>query len=378
MFGNAEDATLKAVLEGSPIGVAILEKATGKRLFVNSRLVEMFAAGSRDNMLNDDIKDTWVNRDDLAQAFAIFQNGGLLVNFVAERRRFDGSTWWVLMNTQPITFDNKDAGIVWHIDVSEQKNAQAGLHQAKREAEAANMAKTEFLAHMSHELRTPLNSILGFSQVLASPSLAALTEAKKTDYARNIYASGAHLLEIINDILDISKIEAGEFPLDESEFTVEDVLCVADRMVRSMADETGVTITLQPSCGEASLRADKRVVTQIVVNLLSNAIKFNNQNGTVTVSSGPSENGGLSISIADTGIGISPEDIPKALTPFGQVRTNSQNAHDGTGLGLSLSKRLIELHGGGLDLTSEPGKGTQVAIWFPPERTKPAPPVGRV
>lgn len=367
---HSDDEVLKTLLEGSPIGAAILDIETGKRLFVNSQLVSMFGAGTKDELLKGDIKATWVHSEDLDRALPVFKKGNRLVNFEAERKRFDGSTWWVLLNTQPTTFDGKAAGIVWHIDITCRKRAEALLHQAKAEAEDASRAKTEFLAHMSHELRTPLNSILGFSQMLATPSLAKATEPMKTDYARNIHASGTHLLDIINDILDISKIEAGEFELDETQFEIDEVLTVAQKMLRSQADENAITIEYQPPPKSAHLFADKRVVTQVVVNLLSNAIKFNTKSGHVALMSDFTPTGEISITVADTGIGISPENIPVALTPFGQIRANSQNTHEGTGLGLSLSKYLVELHGGSFALNSELGKGTEVTIAFPAERTK--------
>ena len=331
--------------------------------------MEMFATRSADDLLTGDIQDTWVDPDAFNKAFSIFRKGEVLVNFEAERKRFDGSKWWVLMNTQPITFDNRAAGIVWHIDISDRKHVEADLLQAKHDAEHASHAKSDFLAHVSHELRTPLNCILGFSQILSSESANTISSASRSEYARNIYSSGGHLLAIINDILDISKIEAGEFELDESAFDVEEVLSTAHEMLDGMAENGDIAVTCTPPPAPIGLFADKRVVTQIIVNLLSNAIKFNKENGRVAVSTALGPDDGLSIIVADTGIGISAADIPRVLAPFGQVRSSSHRTYGGTGLGLSLSKHLVELHGGSLTLESEFGKGTTVCVTFPRERT---------
>ena len=357
-------------MDGSPIGAAILDLDKGTRLFVNNELVTMFGAQSKQHMLTTDIVATWVDRDHLERCIQSFNRRENLVNVEAERRRFDGDVWWVLLNTQPVVFEGVEAGIVWHIDITARKMAERLLVDAKGEAEDANHAKTDFLAHMSHELRTPLNSILGFSQMLASPSSEAFTQARKTDYARNIFASGTHLLDIINDILDISKIEAGEFELDESEFEIEEVLTVAQRMLRTMADEAEINVVCgTPDDGLPRLYADKRVITQVMVNLMSNAIKFNKPGGKVAVNPFLEKDGGLSILVEDTGVGMAEDEIPKAMTPFGQIRSSSQNSHEGTGLGLSLSVQLVELHAGKFQLTSQPGHGTKVLVHFPAARS---------
>jgi PAS domain S-box-containing protein len=283
MSERSDDDVLKTVLEGSPIGAAILDVASGKRLFVNSRLVAMFGAASADDLLNNDIRDTWVDPDAFTASYTQFSKGKLLVNVESERRRFDGTRWWVLMNTQPVTFENRKAGIVWHIDISDRKSAEAQIFHAKQEAEDASHAKSDFLAHVSHELRTPLNSILGFSQMLSTESATGIDPVNRIEYAKNIFASGGHLLGIINDILDLSKIEAGEFELDQSAFDINDVLTTAQQMMNSLAEVDGITLNYTPSAAPITLFADKRVVTQIIVNLLSNAIKFNNTRGCVTL-----------------------------------------------------------------------------------------------
>ncbi|WNK00647.1 ATP-binding protein [Thalassospiraceae bacterium LMO-JJ14] len=362
-----ENDTLSEMLEGSPIGAAILDLHSGKRKFVNSALVRMFGAASHADMLSRDIDETWADPDELHRAFGIFQRN-TLVNFEAERRRFDGSNWWVLMNTQPVTFQGAKAGIVWHVDITDRKKAEDQLVAARIESEKANHAKSEFLAHVSHELRTPLNSILGFSEILLSPPTPVMTAQKQTEYARSIHDSGQHLLGIINNILDISKIEAGEFKLHETSFELGDALADACHLLHGIAAKNDIRMRYEPAPAPPKIHADERIIKQIAMNLLSNAIKFNVSGGSVVMTSETAADGAISISVRDTGIGISGADIPKILEPFGQVRDSAHRSHQGTGLGLSLSKYLAELHGGTLTIASEPGKGTEVRISLPPER----------
>jgi len=238
-------------------------------------------------------------------------------------------------------------------------------------AEEASQAKSAFLANMSHELRTPLNSIIGFSQIMADGSYGKI-DAKYVGYARDINYSGQHLLDVINDILDISKIEAGEIELDESDVDIGDTVDASVRMVqvRFEGKQQNLHVEILPDL--PMLRCDGRLLRQIVVNLLSNALKFTPERGDIKISADIDEPGGIVLRIEDTGIGIAAEDIPKALEPFSQVRTGPDITHDGTGLGLSLSRQLIELHDGSLFIESEVGTGTVVTIRFAPERSVPA------
>ena len=254
-------------------------------------------------------------------------------------------------------------------DITGQKAAERRAVEAHAAAERANLAKSQFLANMSHELRTPLNSIIGFSEVLAlDPPL--LTEAEKQrEYARDIARSAQHLLGLINDLLDLSKIEAGQFTLYEERVDLEDLIAQALRMLAPEAEARGLTLARAGGGPAPALHADARCVTQVLLNLLSNAVKFNRPGGRVDLSAFAADDGAVTVVIEDTGIGIAPEDIPHVLEPFGQVGTRPEQAHEGTGLGLSVSRKLVELHGGGLAIDSTPGAGTRVTVRFPPERT---------
>lgn len=236
-------------------------------------------------------------------------------------------------------------------------------------AEAANLAKSRFLANVSHELRTPLNAILGFSEILKSELYGPLGAQQYVGYATDIFDSGNHLLNLINDLLDLSKIEAGKFELQEEGCDVAEIAETAMRYVMESAARAQVSIELDQYTKRMPLvKADERKLRQILLNLLSNAVKFTPAGGTVTISIGLNGQGGASVAVRDTGIGIPANQIAHVLKPFTQVENIMTRKHAGTGLGLPLSKSLMELHGGSLTLESEVGSGTTVTIAFPRER----------
>ncbi len=234
-------------------------------------------------------------------------------------------------------------------------------------AEGASEAKSHFLAHMSHEFRTPLNAILGFTQMISDKVFGPLGNDRYEEYVSLIRLSGNHMLELVDDILDIAKIEAGQYQLTESEFDLNDVLDTCLRLSKGRPDAADLTCEFRPHAKGLVIRADKCVIRQIVINLLTNAIKFNRPGGRVELVTNQNGNG-LEIVVSDTGIGIEPENIPQVLEPFGQERINAVMAHEGTGLGLSLCKRLVELHDGTLRIVSQPGEGTNVIVLLPIDR----------
>jgi len=246
---------------------------------------------------------------------------------------------------------------------------------AKREAIEANRAKSDFLANMSHELRTPLNSVIGFSEVLEDEMFGPLN-AKQREYVGNILASGKHLLGLINDILDLSKVEAGKVELDLTIISLRPLLATSLTMLQEKALKHGILLSLDPGLDDGlELIADERKLKQIMFNLLSNAVKFTPEGGSVRIAAQrlqdthPPEQGAcrdwIEVAVEDTGIGIRAEDLPKLFKEFGQLSSPYTKEHEGTGLGLALTKRLVELHGGRIEVASEPGKGSRFAFILP-------------
>jgi two-component system, cell cycle sensor histidine kinase PleC len=261
--------------------------------------------------------------------------------------------------------EEAQAVMIARLETSQAELAElARKYEAEKvRAEGANKAKSEFLANMSHELRTPLNAINGFSEIMVGEMYGALGDQRYRDYARDIHASGQHLLALINDILDMSKIEAGKMKLRLEPVHIEDVAEDAVRLMRNRAEAAGLTLTMD--LGHApETEADYRAVKQILLNLLSNAVKFTPRGGRVAVTAVEAGDF-LRVSVSDTGIGIAKSDLARLARPFEQVESQHAKTTQGSGLGLALTKSLVELHGGKLELASEPGQGTTVSFTLP-------------
>jgi signal transduction histidine kinase len=259
--------------------------------------------------------------------------------------------------------------VTLYSDITERRRAEQEMIDAFNQAEVANRSKSEFLANMSHELRTPLNAIIGFSDILRSEKFGPIGNAKYLEYARDVHASGVHLLDLINDVLDMSKIEAGKLELFEEEVPVPELVTSCLSMVRERARERKVRIAADLGTQPVLVWADMRAMKQILLNVLSNAVKFSRDGDAVTITADLNAAGGAVITIADGGIGMTPEQIERARQPFGQAHAATTKTYGGTGLGLPITQRLVELHGGELQITSRPGEGTTVTVVFPPSRT---------
>jgi len=248
-----------------------------------------------------------------------------------------------------------------------ERSAEAA-HSALLTAEEANRAKTQFLANMSHELRTPLNAIIGFSEVISNELLGADPKPSRYRvYAQDINDAGTHLLSVINDILDIAKIESGQMDLDSKVFDSAAAIKACLKMVQEQASSAGLQPLEFSQEGPGGIIADEKMFRQIIINLVSNAMKFTPEGGRVGVKTALAEDGRFRITIWDSGIGISPEDIDKVLQPFRQVDSALSRQYEGTGLGLPITKALVELHGGTLEISSEVDVGTEVVIHLPVE-----------
>jgi len=252
-------------------------------------------------------------------------------------------------------------------DVTARRGAEEELRQAKEEAETANRTKSQFLANMSHELRTPLNAVIGFSEIIAHGMMGPI-ENRYRDYGGEILRSGRHLLDLINDILDLSKIEVGRLELHEEATDLADAVRNCVRLLTAKAKEGGVRLSVDIPPDLPPILVDALRLRQILLNLLSNAVKFTPAGGSVTIAARLASSGTLDILVEDTGIGMRPEDIPVALEPFRQIESQLNRRYEGTGLGLPLANTLVELHGGRLAIESEPGRGTLVCVRLPRER----------
>ncbi len=294
--------------------------------------------------------------------------------YIAERMKFHDSEnghiahladgRWVLIHDRR----TREGGIVRiATDISEARHREEELRTARDHAEMASRSKTEFLANMSHELRTPLNAIIGFSEVLKEEMFGAIGNERYVTYAHDIHDSGMLLLDIINDILDVSKAEAGKLELHEEPVDIRNTVMSSLRLIRARAAEGDLRLKLDIPRGLPPLMVDQRMLKQILINLLSNAVKFTPAGGEVTISV-ECRKGEVAFSVADTGIGIDEKDLGRALEPFAQVDSAFSRQHQGTGLGLPLVKSLVELHGGRLSIESRLGQGTRVTVHLGADR----------
>ncbi|HTV89894.1 MAG TPA: PAS-domain containing protein [Stellaceae bacterium] len=283
---------------------------------------------------------------------------------VIERTTASGSVLQIRRRAMP------DGAVVsLYSDITERKAAEDKMEQARLQAEFANRAKSEFLANMSHELRTPLNAIIGFSEAIASEVLGPVADRKQLEYIKDIHSSGLLLLSIINDVLDMSKIEAGKLELDVAPISIKAVIAEVLRLIGEQARIRELNIITRLPEDKVVLWGDERAIKQVLLNLLSNAVKFSPKRGRVEIRGALGGLGALLLEVEDFGIGMSGAEIERALQPFGQATSATTRTHGGTGLGLPIAKGLVEAHGGSLTVMSSPGEGTLVRVVLPPSPT---------
>ena len=370
---------LRRVVEGSAQGVIV--RTNSDVLFVNDAFAHLMGFASTRELTAHNDAETAAGRN-ANNSGAIHPDDRPLVTEHIRRRlageetvshyefrlqRPDGTIVWVDTAAALVQWDGQPASLSWLSDISRRKRMEEELIKSKEAAEFANRTKTEFLANMSHELRTPLNAIIGFAEVIKDEMFGPVGQDKYADYAKDIHSSGRHLLDLINDILDLSKLEAGKLELHESDVVLRTVVEQCLTLIRNRAEKNAVRLTSDVEPRLPRLRCDERAVKQVLLNFLSNAIKFTPAGGEVTLRVCRVADG-IAISVKDTGIGMSQADIDVALSAFGQVDSKLARRHQGTGLGLPIAKSLIELHDGTLSVDSAPKLGTTMTATFPASR----------
>ncbi len=287
-------------------------------------------------------------------------------------RKKDGRPYWVRTTIVPFT-DKQGAPfryVAIRTEITERKQAEADLREAMEAAEKANQAKSNFLANMSHELRTPLNAIIGFSEFLLAGHFGPMDNPRQEGYIRDIHDSGQHLLALINDVLDVSKIEAGKEELNEQWIEVDSLVQLSVQKIRQQADRKNITLSLEAQEGLPGLWGDERRLVQVFVNLLGNAVKFTDPGGRIIFTVHKESSGNLVFRVKDNGVGIPSEKIAEVVRPFEQIVDSLSTPSEGTGLGLALCSSLLKLHGARMEIESGLGEGTTVSVVFPSERSR--------
>ena len=364
----AEGAAMYRFLADNAMDLITRHSSDGRIRFASPATVALLGCTPDD--ITDQTLNAIVHPDDMGVVQAALMESsyfGRSGTAEVRLRHKDGHTVWAEIRCRPAsrTIGAPAEIVAVTRDISERKRHERALEAARDAALDASRAKSRFLANMSHELRTPLNAIIGFSEIMTREMFGSIGP-RYQEYSRLIHESGAHLLELINSVLDMSKIEAGKFELSEEMFDLEETAESAVRFLKIPAERAGVVLALSVQPGARLVFADRRAIKQILVNLLSNGVKYTPPGGEVRVAAQVSHGGrGIEITVTDTGTGISQSDLERLGKPFEQVENAEVRAKEGTGLGLALVKALAAMHGGEAVLTSALGEGTRVTVQLP-------------
>jgi len=358
---------LTSVFDVSEVGIIVTDRHQ-RVVRVNDSFIRIYG-WSRDQLVGKDFIEVLAEEErPLARRnHEEFMRSGIRSSGEMKILRKDGNIANALFTTAALELSHgRRFQVTTIMDITLRKQMEMTLRLAKEQADTANHAKSTFLANMSHELRTPLNAIIGFSEMMMKETFGKLANDKYKEYMGDIHLSARHLLEIINEVLDMSKIEAGRVELDEELFDIGELISSVNRMMDSRAFSSGLKIVEHIEPGLKPLYADHRLIRQVLINLVGNAVKYSRNGGIITVSAGMGEFDTMQIKVADTGMGIPKDRIEEALEPFGQVNKPAEaSGIQGTGLGLPLAKAMVELHNGKLVLESDVGMGTIVTVILP-------------
>ncbi|MGE0253008.1 MAG: PAS domain-containing protein [Alphaproteobacteria bacterium] len=366
-----QNSHLRVIVDNIPSLVYATDEA--HRFTLANRAFGRLCGASPDELIGRTLGDFAVDRSAIAEdrqaSLEVLRTGRAVHRSDVATTDAFGQTVWLQTVKVPIVGASGDMEVLTvATDISERRRAEEVLREARDTAEEASRSKSAFLASMSHELRTPLNHIMGFSEMMAREMLGPVGHPRYVEYSEAIHDSGRHLLGILDDILDVSRFESGRVELVERPVDCSRILASVVRNVGDRVRTAGLELVVDEQKVPPVL-ADERMLRQMLLNLLSNATKFTPAGGKIRLGLRALPGGGIEFSVVDTGVGISPENIPRALAPFGQIDNVLSRNHHGAGLGLSLVKSMIERHGGALDIESALGEGTRVAVRLPPERT---------
>jgi signal transduction histidine kinase len=370
---TAQRALLQSTLENMGEGLSVFDR-DGRLITWNSRFAKLLnLPGDLTGAMLCDILQQQAERGDFGPLDDPKREADIRTErfyrdlpSVIERITLTGRILQIRRRAMP------DGGVVsLYSDITERKAAEAKMEHARIQAELANSAKSDFLANMSHELRTPLNAIIGFSEAISAELLGPVADKRQLEYIKDIHSSGLLLLSIINDVLDMSKIEAGKLELAQGRVGVQRLVAEAIRFVTEQARARNLNLVTKLPEEPLQIWGDERAIKQVLLNLLSNAIKFSHDRQTVYIRVLPDEERDLVLEVEDHGIGMTEQEIIRALQPFGQATSATTRTHGGTGLGLPIAKGLVEAHGGALDIESAPGRGTLVRITVPKQSNLP-------
>lgn len=357
----------QAIAEQAPIPLFITRVSDGQILYATPQAEAMLEVppGSIVGRFTTEFYSKPEDREEIKRQL---EAHGRVRNLEFEIRSEKGKLYPALLSAQTITFDGVPAILSGVTDIRTRKLIEQELIAAKEKAEFANRAKSQFLANISHELRTPLNAIIGFSKMMMDRIFGELGARQYAEYVSDIHKSGSHLLAIINDILDFSKIEAGNFELNDHEIDIEETVDWTVNLLDSRIKEANIGLSIAIDRSLPALLADERLIRKCLFNLISNSVKFTPAEGSIEISATIGDNGEFLVTVSDTGMGIPEDKLKHVMQPFGQADNTLSRGYGGTGLGISMTKSIVELHGGRFELSSQIGVGTTARLCFPSNR----------
>ena len=374
---------LRKTIEECPLGALVLSCEDNRHLLANAALVAWLGEDFINRLAKVGLQPVGTHTDSLEAVLADPEFSSRMTEHEVQCTAIDGQTHWVLLTGSPLEFEGCAARIIWFRDISIRRRQALDLQtkvaektrqleEALHRADLASLAKTQFLANMSHELRTPLNSIIGFSDLLQKEMFGPIGSERYTEFVQHIHSAGAHLLELINDILDVSRIELGEMGLKEDLFDLGRSVSATIGMIRPKLAEKAQNFTAELPDRPVGFTGDERQIRQILMNLLTNAVKFTDTEGTITVRLTVDPETGAELEVKDNGRGIRESDLGRVLNPFEQATDETYSRSiEGAGLGLYLTQAIAQSHGGALKIDSELGVGTTVTVTLPGSRVQP-------